>query len=71
MRLTSALDANNDPQFAETTCSTATTRFQSMDYEVTVRHICGAEIEHPKPGFPNVKYCTISEVELGRLQDRS
>ncbi|PMD12300.1 hypothetical protein NA56DRAFT_713280 [Hyaloscypha hepaticicola] len=35
MRLTSALDANNDPQFAETTCSTATTRFQSMDYEVT------------------------------------
>jgi hypothetical protein len=57
MRLTSALDANNDPQCAETSCSTLLLDFnQSMDYEETVRHCCGAEIEHLKPGFSNVKY---------------
>jgi hypothetical protein len=55
MRLTSAVDTNNDAQCAEITCSMATMKFQSMDYEVTVRHSCGAEIGHLKPGFPRVK----------------
>jgi hypothetical protein len=69
MRLTSAVDTNNDAQCAEITCSMATVKFQSMDYEVTVRHSCGAEIGHLKPGFQESS--PVGGVELGRLHDRS
>ncbi len=69
MRLTSALDANNHALCTETICSTATMRFQSINYEVTGGHNCGAEIEHVKPNFLKVKYT--GGVDLGRLHDRS